>query len=125
MNRGRTPALRVSAGGKWGLVISNDHSEKQIADIIANEFNNVNTHPEAPISPSNGEEFSADQNSPVLDQGRFDAVSGGISTYYQTGKVTYQDVSNRDQWMTYCLKVIYINKHPVALYCATGNDMSP
>jgi hypothetical protein len=125
MNRGRTPALKVFAGGKEGLVISNDHSEKQIADIIANEFNDFRTQPEAPISPSNGEEFSADQNGRVLDRSRFDAVSGGVSTYYQTGRITYKDVFTKDQWMTFCLKVMYVNKHPVALYCATGNDLSP
>lgn len=127
MNRGKTPALDVKVGLASRRIISNDHSPEQVDKAIQEEIVKASSRARsmAPITPSNGERFDFDSaNNPPLDQGRFDAVSKGVSTWYTVGKIAYKDVFSRQQWMTFCLKLIYVGDHPVVLYCDTGNDMS-
>jgi len=59
-----------------------------------------------------------------LDEGRFSAVSSGISTWYMVGKITYKDAFQHDQWVTYCLRMAFSEKTPYLVYCEKDNDMS-
>lgn len=123
MNRGKTPAVDVEEGGTEGLVISNDHTPKQIADAISKELAKFVFRPAAVISPSNGKELISDSKH-VLEQGPMDALKNGISYWYTVGEVKYEDVFHRRQWMTYCLRISYENGSPRLLYCETGNSVS-
>ena len=123
MNKGRTPAVDVRAGGTAGRIVSNDHTPAQVADILKEEFNKITLVQMPTISPQNGEEFIEDEVG-NLDTSRFNAVSSGVSTWYAVGRVTYKDVFHRDQWFTYCLRLEFTNKNPSITYCDTNNDMS-
>jgi hypothetical protein len=122
-NSGKTPAIHASSGLKAVGVISTTASNQFIEENVNKYLEDVQLNPMEAIPPQGTHVIHILDNAPVEDA-QYQRVLKGIGDYYVVGKVSFIDVSRRQQWTTFCLRVSYSANGMDWFYCKSGNDMS-
>lgn len=126
INTGRTPALSVRLGTVGFEFLPNPMEISQLKTYVAVRFGYLKQalRPMAPISPQ-GSENTLEIDPDTLPTGAVAAIQGGTMLYIILGRVEYTDVSDKPEWLNFCIEVTkIIDNQPGWVDCPVGNDMS-
>lgn len=123
-NSGKTPAINVKGTLLPPKPVKQSTSQSEIDAIISNTQKSAPPLSPLPTIGPMGHLTLHPRDSQPLSEANYEMVRSGSYDLYFMGRIEYDDVSMRHQWMTICFKIQYAGNKPDLRYCSAGNETS-